>query len=97
MGFYEKFKLVFSDTFTFFLPLVITFLKNNGPIILEIALKIIPLIAVSLAAGTNDDKHSRAFALIKAEAKEKGLDPSDAMINAAIEIAVADLKEKQKK
>lgn len=97
MGFYEKFKLVFSDTFTFFLPLVITFLKNNGPTILEIALKIIPLIAVSLAASTNDDKHARAFNLIKEAAKEKGLDPSDAMINAAIEIAVADLKEKQKK
>jgi len=97
MGFYDKFKLVFSDVFTYFLPLVITFLKDNGPIILEIALKIIPLIAMSLATETNDNKRARAFSLIKAEAKEKGLDPSDAMINAAIEIAVADLKEKQKK
>ena len=97
MGFYEKFKLVFSDVFTYFLPLVVTFLKDNGPVILEIALKIIPLIAMSLAAGTNDDKHSKAFALIMEEAKAKGLNPSDAMVNAAIEIAVADLKEKQKK
>jgi hypothetical protein len=95
MGFYEKFKIVTSDVFKFFLPLVLTFLKDYGPIILEIAFKIIPLVAASLAAGTGDDKRQRAFNLIMAEAKAKGLNPSDFEINAAIEIAVAKFKEEK--
>jgi hypothetical protein len=97
MGFYENFKLVTSDVFKFFLPLVLTFMKEYGPIILEIAFKTIPLIAATLAAETSDDKRKRAFAIIKKEAEERGIEVPDYQIYAAIEVAVADLKKKNNK
>jgi hypothetical protein len=101
MGFYDKFKVVFSDAFTFFLPLVLTFLKDYGPTILEIALKVIPMIAMSLAADSvtgvdsGAQKRKAAFDHIMEEAKAKGLNPSTSEVNAAIEIAVAAFKEKK--
>jgi hypothetical protein len=102
MGVYDKFKIVFSDVFTYFLPLVLTFLKDYGPTILEIALKIVPLVAMSVAAtdattGADSGKEKRkaAYDRIMIAAKAKGLNPPDHEVYAAIEIAVASLKEKK--
>jgi len=73
MGFYEKFKIVTSDIFKFFLPLVLTFLKDNGPTILEIALKVIPIIAMSLAVdgttGVNSGAEKRKASYVRSKSK----------------------------
>ena len=98
---YDKFKIVFSDIFTYFLPLVLTFLKDYGPTILELALKVVPIIAMTLAADSvtgvdsGAQKRKAAFDRIMSAAKAKGLNPSTSEINAAIEIAVATFKEKK--
>jgi hypothetical protein len=101
MGFWEKFGVASSEIMKLITPLLVKFMKENGVTILEIALKIIPIIAMTLAADnvtgadSGAQKRKAAFDLIMAEAKAKGLNPSTSDINAAIEVAVASFKEKK--
>jgi hypothetical protein len=98
MGFWEKFGVASNEIMKLLMPLIAKFMKENGVTLLEIALKIIPIIAMTLAtdsatgADSGAQKRKAAFDRIMAEAKAKGLDPSTSDINAAIEIAVATYK-----
>jgi hypothetical protein len=101
MGFWEKFGIASSEIMKLIMPLLIKFMQENGVTILEIALKVIPIIAMTLAADnvtgvdSGAQKRKAAFDRIMSAAKAKGLNPSDSEINAAIEIAVAVFKEKK--
>ena len=101
MGFWEKFGIAGSEIMKLIMPLLLKFMKENGVAILEIALKVIPIIAMTLAATdatgaeAGSNKRSAAFNLIMAEARAKGLNPSTSDVNAAIEVAVAVFKERK--
>jgi hypothetical protein len=101
MGFWEKFGVAGSEIMKLLMPLLVKFMKENGVTILEIALKVIPIIAMTLAADnvtgvdSGAEKRKAAFDRIMAAAKAKGLNPSTSEINAAIEVAVAAFKEKK--
>ena len=98
MGFWEKFGVASNEIIKLLMPLITKFMKENGVTILEIALKIIPIIAMTLAADSTTgvdsgaQKRKAAFDRIMSAAKAKGLNPSTSDINAAIEIAVATFK-----
>ena len=94
MGFWENFKIISSKVFQFFLPLIQKFLQEGGPIILSLAFEIIPVIAMTHKGADGDAKRKEAFRQISERAKAQGIVISSSLINAAIELAVAKLKEK---
>jgi len=102
MGYWENFKLAGGTAFKLLMPLLLKFLKDNGPALIEIALKVIPLIAMSIAAGdatgadAGKEKREAAFNRIMEEAKAQGFTPKDHEIYAAIEIAVGICKEEKR-
>ena len=94
MGFCDNLKIMFSKIFEFFLPLIKKFLAEGGPIILALAFEIIPVIAMTHKNAEGDAKRKEAFRQISERAKAQGIVISSSLINAAIELAVAKLKEK---
>lgn len=89
MGFWEKIKLVGSQIFEFFLPLIQKFLQEGGLFALQMAFKYVPQIAATMSDKSGEEKRKEVFRLIMEEATAKGLSLSTSMINAAIEAAVA--------
>jgi hypothetical protein len=93
MGFMDKVKVIFSKVLEFLLPLIRKFLVDGGLIALQLAFEVVPIVAQSFAHGSGEEKRKEAFKMILDKAKAQGLVLSTSMINAAIEAAVAKLKE----
>ena len=90
---WEKIKLFGSKVFEFLLPLIKTFAKEGGLIALQLAFEVIPVIAMTHKGKSGDEKRAEAFKQIMDVAKTKGITLSTSMVNAAIEAAVAKIKE----
>ena len=89
--FFEKIKAFFSSVEEFLMPFIRQFLTAEGPIILAAAEKAVLALAASSLSGV--EKRNEAFNAILSELKEKGIKAGTAVINSAIEAAVARIKE----
>ena len=89
--FFSKIKMFFSDVEDFLWPFIKQFLISSGPIVLAAAQKaVLALVASSM---TGPEKRDEAFKMILADLKEQGIKAGTALINSAIEAAVARIKE----
>ena len=89
--FFSKIKMFFSDVEDFLWPFIKQFLISSGPIVLAAAQKaVLALVASSM---TGAEKRDEAFRLILEDLKEQGIQAGTALINSAIEAAVARIKE----
>jgi hypothetical protein len=93
MAFMEKVKVVFSKVLEFLLPLIKKFLADGGLIALQLAFEVVPIIASTMGDSDGESKRKAAYDMILKKAASQGLILSTSMINAAIEAAVAKLKE----
>ena len=92
MSFFEKLKAFFSQVEEFLLPFIKQFLTTEGPIILAAAEKAVLALATSVMPGA--DKQSSAYTAIVTDLQAQSITASTAVINSAIEAAVAKLKNK---
>jgi hypothetical protein len=70
-------------------------MTDVGMIALTMALKYVPQIAATMGDKDGEAKRQEVIRLMLEEAKAKGITLSMSVINSAIELAVAKLKEKE--
>lgn len=95
--FWLKLHAFFSSVGNVLLPFIKLFLKGAGPIILDIAQQVVLQLAKSDLSSS--DKREEAFNMISLKVSNAGIDAATrgvtTMINGAIEIAVAKMKDDQ--
>lgn len=96
MAFTEKLKLVFSRVFSFFAPMLQSFLTAMGTVVAASALK---AVTQAEASGlTGKEKAKLAYDTVVADLKEQsvnvGVDCTIRMVNQAIEAAVEKISTK---
>lgn len=97
MSFTEKIKFIMSKIFELLLPFIKRMTTDAGVFALELAIKYVPEIALTMKDADGAAKRAEVFRLIKEAAKAKGIEMADSIINGAIEAAVAKLKQMQDK
>jgi LL-H family phage holin len=95
MTFIEKVKFALSKVFETLLPFIKKMTSDAGIFALELAIKYVPEIALSMKDADGAAKRKEVFRLIQEAAKAKGIQLADSVINGAIEAAVAKLKQMQ--
>jgi LL-H family phage holin len=95
MTFIEKVKFSLSKVFEMLLPFIKKMTSDAGIFALELAIKYVPEIALSMKDADGAAKRKEVFRLIQEAAKAKGIQLADSVINGAIEAAVAKLKQIQ--
>jgi LL-H family phage holin len=95
MAFWQSLKLTFSKVFELLLPFIKRMASDAGIFALEMAVIYVPQVANSLKDKDGAEKRKEVFRLIQEAAKAKGIVLADSIINAAIEAAVAKLKQVQ--
>jgi LL-H family phage holin len=95
MTFFEKVKFAMSKVFEMLLPFLKKMTSDAGIFALEMAIKYVPEIALSMKDADGAEKRKEVFRLIQEAAKAKGIQMTDSIINGAIEAAVAKLKQMQ--
>ena len=93
MTFIEKVKFSLSKVFEMLLPFIKKMTSDAGIFALELAIKYVPEIALSMKDADGAAKRKEVFRLIQEAAKAKGIQLADSVINGAIEAAVAKLKQ----
>jgi hypothetical protein len=97
MSFWEKVKFTLSKIFELLLPFIKRMSSDVGMFALEMAIIYVPQVAYSFKDAEGEEKRREVIRLIKEAAIAKGIAISDSIINAAIEAAVAKLKQMQGK
>jgi LL-H family phage holin len=95
MAFWQSLKLSFSKAFGLLLPFIKRMASDAGIFALEMAIIYVPQVADSFKDKDGAEKRKEVFRMIQEAAKAKGIVLADSVINAAIEAAVAKLKEVQ--
>jgi hypothetical protein len=90
MSFFDKLKALFSSVENFLLPFIHQFLSSEGPIILAAAEKAVLALAAQAMPGA--EKQSEAFKMIVTDLQSQSITAGTAVINSAIEAAVAKIK-----
>uniref|UniRef100_A0A6M3M2G4 Putative holin n=1 Tax=viral metagenome TaxID=1070528 RepID=A0A6M3M2G4_9ZZZZ len=93
MSFLTWLKILFGAIGTFLAPFIKMFLNDIGKVVLNIAMEVVLALAASAMPGAK--KQKEAFKLIFDKLKAQGITVATHVINAAIEAAVAKLKEKE--
>lgn len=90
---FDAIKLFMGGIWGYIKPLVVSFLGATGKIVLDIAMGTVKDLAN--ADLTSSEKREVAFDRIEKDLKQKGVEAKASLINAAIEIAVQNLKKLQ--
>lgn len=90
MSFFDKFKAFLSSVEDFLMPFIKQFLTTEGPIILAAAEKAVLALASQSMPGA--EKQTAAFQAIVTDLQAQSITASTAVINGAIESAVAKIK-----
>lgn len=88
----DFFTNLFSTVKTFLEPFVNQFLTNAGAIVLATAEKFVLQVATDPSLVTDDQKRQAAFNGILSDLKAQGIAVGTAIVNSAIEAAVAKMK-----
>lgn len=88
---WSKIKIVMSAIFNELIPFFKQFLSEYGTIVLQIAGQVVMDLATSKLSS--EQKREAAYVAIKEELVKKGIEVSSRVINSAIEVAVAKLKD----
>lgn len=95
----DRIKVIFTWVWAFIKPFVKQLMSKVGPILAQAALAAVKATAANMAGASNDQKRDAAYALIVSELKTQGInvgvDVGVSMVNAALEMAVQQLKAKQ--
>jgi copper oxidase (laccase) domain-containing protein len=92
----NRITVFFSSIWAWIFPLIKSLSSEVGKIVLKEAITVCTEIAASMLAAKGTEKKEAAFKQIVKNLKKQGLDDiSDAMINRAIETAVAYIAEKK--
>lgn len=95
--FWLKVKAFFGNVGSILLPFIKLFIKGAGPIVLDIAQQVVVNLAKSDMSSSS--KREAAFDQIMIQVEGKGIEAATKgltqMVNGAIEIAVAKMKEDQ--
>ena len=94
---WEKIKLINSQIFAFVLPFLRQMMSAAGPILAAAAVQAVQAIAANTGStATGAEKRDAAFSAIAANLEKQGVkvgtDVAVSMVNAAIELAVAQVK-----
>jgi len=88
---WERIKIAMSETFDFLLPFIKMFFSEGGKLVLSAAVKYVTILASSdMPSG---EKRDQAYNLIVADLQSQGIQVVSHIVNAAIEAAVAKIKE----
>lgn len=94
----DRFKVIFTWVWAFIKPFVKQLMSKAGPILAQAALAAVKATATNMAGASNDQKRDAAYSLIVSELKTQGInvgvDIGVSMVNAALEMAVQQLKAK---
>ena len=93
MAFWQNLKLSFTKVFGLLLPFIRRMADEAGVFALEQAILYTKQVAESFKDKDGAEKRKEVFRLVQEAAKAKGIVLADSIINAAIEAAVAKLKE----
>lgn len=93
-------KLFFTSVWTFIKPFVITLMTKSGTILASAALQAVNVTAQNCLGQSDTEKRDSAYKLIVEDLKKQGIEIgveiSVSMVNAAIELAVQNMKANQK-
>jgi hypothetical protein len=88
----EKLKFIASGAWTFLRPIILVFISQAGPILIQAATRAVAAAASMPASATNSQRRDMAFNMIAGEVASKGISVGTAVINACLEAAVVKLK-----
>jgi hypothetical protein len=91
MSFWQKVKLVMSGIWTVLEPFVTQFLTDLGKILAEEAIKVVPMIAASMAGADGTAKREAAISQIKINLASRGIQATTTMILNAIQVVYTKL------
>lgn len=93
MSYWQKIKFIFSQIFKFLEPFIKIFLAKSGKILAEAAMRAVVATAASYRDSDGETKRKEAFKMIKEDLERREIELGASVINAAIEAAVAKLKQ----